>query len=192
MKRGSPDPSPFAVISGDFWITSFLRQKHLYTVSLMIHCLYVQVHFVKDWWRDVASSGKAEEVSCRYVAWRCSNSCKCLKWSPRIEAARGSTKGSCSWWKYAVSWCPSPSEVLSWKNQSDWRWLIYLNGQAVFRLKISYYLEDAVLPLLGTGYMVYPDALYPTHVVISKYTPWIIILFLLLKSLATSLSYLSK
>lgn len=34
----------FQVISGDFWITSFLRQKSL--ISLMIHCLYVQVHFV--------------------------------------------------------------------------------------------------------------------------------------------------
>ncbi len=144
-------------LSGHFrWLldNELLKAKKSIYRKSYDYCLYVQVHFVKDWWRDVASSGKAEEVSCRYVAWRCSNSCKCPKWSPRIEAARGSTKGSCSWWKYAVSWCPSPSEVLSWENQSDWRWLIYLNGQAVFRLKISYYLEDAVLPLLGTGYMV--------------------------------------
>lgn len=76
---------------------------------------------------------RLREVSCRYVAWRCSNSCKCLKWSPRIEAGRGSTKGSCACWKYAVSWCaPKRSSFLREPVSS-----IYLSGQANFRVPMS-------------------------------------------------------
>lgn len=110
---------------------------------------------------------RLREVSCRYVAWRCSNSCKCLKWSPRIEAGRGSTKGSCACWKYAVSWCaPKRSSFLREPVSS-----IYLSGPADFCVPyVMYCLEDAVLRLPRTGYSwvfgIPRCTLYPTCAVI--------------------------